>query len=216
MRVNTVIPASLLREQQAHKKSQQLEPDEENYYRVWQNLGSPYSYKVMTYMNYKGIPYKRLEANAKALVEDIPRLVGQSIVPVMLSPQEEVLQDSTPIIEWLEERFLEKAVIPDDSRLAFLMWLLEEFADEYMPRIHMHTRWGNEQNQQAVSHRIGRGLAYAVPDASVGDLAAFTGYGMDMPGLRVVGSWRPLSSIDNLINNLFGNRFILEAASAFS
>ena len=124
MRVNTVIPASLLREQQAHKKSQQLEPDEENYYRVWQNLGSPYSYKVMTYMNYKGIPYKRLEANAKALVEDIPRLVGQSIVPVLLTPQEEVLQDSTPIIEWLEERFLEKAVIPDDSRLAFLMWLL--------------------------------------------------------------------------------------------
>lgn len=173
MKVDTVIPASLLREQQAHKKSQQLEPDEENYYRVWQNLGSPYSYKVMTYMNYKGIPYKRLEANAKALVEDIPRLVGQSIVPVMLSPQEEVLQDSTPIIEWLEERFLEKAVIPDDSRLAFLMWLLEEFADEYMPRIHMHTRWGNEQNQQAVSHRIGRGLAYAVPDASVSDLAAF-------------------------------------------
>ena len=173
MKVDTVIPASLLREQQAHKKSQQLEPDEENYYRVWQNLGSPYSYKVMTYMNYKGIPYKRLEANAKALVEDIPRLVGQSIVPVLLTPQEEVLQDSTPIIEWLEERFLEKAVIPDDSRLAFLMWLLEEFADEYMPRIHMHTRWGNEQNQQAVSHRIGRGLAYAVPDASVGDLATF-------------------------------------------
>lgn len=171
--MNDITPASLLREQQEHKQSQQLGLGEENHYRIWQNLGSPYSYKVMTYMNYKGIPYKRMEANAKVSMEEIPRLVGQTIVPVMLSPQDEVLQDSTPIIEWLEARFPEKHVVPDDARLAFLMWLLEEFADEYMPRIHMHTRWGNEQNQRAVSHRIGRGLAYAMPDATPKDLAAF-------------------------------------------
>ena len=171
--MSDVIPANLLREQQAHKQSQQLGPGEENHYRIWQNLASPYSYKVMTYMNYKGIPYKRMEANVKVSMEEIPRLVGQTIVPVMLSPQDEVLQDSTPIIEWLEQRFPEKRVTPEDARLAFLMWLLEEFADEYMPRIHMHTRWGNEQNQRAVSHRIGRDLAYAIPDASVSDLADF-------------------------------------------
>lgn len=171
--MNDATPASLLREQQEHKQSQQLGLGEENYYRIWQNMGSPYSYKVMTYMNYKGIPYKRMEANAKVSMEEIPRLVGQTIVPVMLSPQDEVLQDSTPIIEWLEERFPEKPVVPENSRLAFLMWLLEEFADEYMPRIHMHTRWGNEQNQQAVSHRIGRGLAYAMPNATTNDLAVF-------------------------------------------
>jgi len=171
--MNVDILSSLLREQQAHRQSQQLGHGEESHYRIWQGIASPYSYKVMTYMNYKGIPYKRIEANAKGSMEDIPRMVGQSIVPVMLSPKEEVLQDSTPIIEWLEERFVEKPVVPEDSRLAFLMWLLEEFADEYMPRIHMHTRWGNPQNQQAVSHRIARGLVYATPEASVSDFAAF-------------------------------------------
>ena len=60
MSINDISPASLLKEQQAHIKSQQLEPGEENHYRIWQNLASPYSYKVMTYMNYKGIPYKRV------------------------------------------------------------------------------------------------------------------------------------------------------------
>ena len=173
MSINDISPASLLKEQQAHIKSQQLEPGEENHYRIWQNLASPYSYKVMTYMNYKGIPYKRIAANMKSHMEDIPRMVGQSIVPVMLSPNGDILQDSTPIIEWLEERHPDKPVVPEDARLAFLMWLLEELADEYMPRIHMHTRWGNRQNQNAVSHRIGRELAYAIPDASVSDLAAF-------------------------------------------
>ena len=83
--MNDVTPASLLREQQEHKQSQQLGLGEENYYRIWQNLGSPYSYKVMTYMNYKGIPYKRMEANAKVSMEEIPRLVGQTIVPVKLA-----------------------------------------------------------------------------------------------------------------------------------
>ena len=79
MSINDISPASLLKEQQAHIKSQQLEPGEENHYRIWQNLASPYSYKVMTYMNYKGIPYKRIAANMKSHMEDIPRMVGQSL-----------------------------------------------------------------------------------------------------------------------------------------
>jgi len=168
------ISANLLREQQAHAASQELKPSQETYYRIWQDRTSPFSQKVITYMNYKGIPFKSIQANMNATLEEIPKMVGQSIIPVMLTPDEEVLQDSTPIIEWFENRFPEKGVIPADSRLAFFMWLIEEFADEYMPRIHMHTRWGNEQNQQTISHRIARGACYSVPNASIEDIAHFT------------------------------------------
>ncbi|MBT4264919.1 MAG: glutathione S-transferase family protein [Deltaproteobacteria bacterium] len=167
------IPANLLREQQEHEESQHLKPGQEKHYRIWQDRASPFSHKVMTYMNYKGIPYKCMQANLNASMETLPKLVGQTIVPVLITPDEEVLQDSTPIIEWFEERFSDKSVIPADPRLAFFMWVLEDFADEYMPRIHMHTRWGNEQNQQTASHRIARGLCYAMPDSSIKEVAAF-------------------------------------------
>lgn len=155
------IGANQQREQNTHHNSQQLKRGEESHFRIWQNEASPFSYKLMSYMNYKGIPFKAIHANLDASMQLIPKLVGQSIVPVVLTPNEEVLQDSTPIIEWFEQRFTDNVVIPDDERLALLMWLLEDFADEYMPRIHMHTRWGNEQNKLTVSHRIARDLCYA-------------------------------------------------------
>lgn len=160
------------KEIQAHEKSQQLGPGQEGYFRIWQDRASPFSYKVMAYMNYKDIPYKRIQANAQATMQGIPKLVGQPIIPVVLTPEEEVLQDSTPIIEWFEQRYVDRAVLPQDQRLACFMWLLEDFADEYMPRIHMHTRWGNEQNRRAVSHRIARGQCYAMPQLDLSQVAA--------------------------------------------
>ncbi len=171
--MNTSILANLLREQQEHEDSQWLQPGQEKHFRIWQDRMSPFSHKVMSYLNFKGIPYKCMRSNLDATLELIPKRVGQSVIPVVLTPDEEVLQDSTPMIEWFEERYSDNSVIPTDPRLAFLMWLLEDFADEYMPRIHMHTRWGNEQNRQTASHRIARGLCYAKPDVSIKDIAAY-------------------------------------------
>lgn len=165
------IPANILQEQKALKDSRELKSGQEKFYRIWQSYASPYSYKVMAYMNYKEIPYKRMEAEANAMMGDIPRLVGQAILPVILTPDEQVLQDSTPILQYFEQLFPEKATVPEDARLAFIMWLLEEFADEYMPRIHMHTRWGNEQNNKTLGHRIARGLSFGSPSVTPQQIA---------------------------------------------
>ena len=105
------------------------------------------------------------------MMGDIPRLVGQSILPVILTPDEQVMQDSTPILQYFETQFTDKPTVPEDARLAFLMWLLEEFADEYMPRIHMHTRWGNDQNNRTLGHRIARGLTFGNPSVTPQQLA---------------------------------------------
>ena len=167
------IPANILREQKTLKDSRELKTGQEDFYRIWQSYASPYSYKVMTFMNYKGIPYKRMEADLNANMSEIPRLVGQSIIPVILTPDEQVMQDSTPILEHFEKQYPEKSTVPEDKRLEFIMWILEEFSDEYMPRIHMHTRWGNEQNRQTISHRIARGVAFGSPSAKTSDMAKF-------------------------------------------
>lgn len=168
---NKATPANILLEQKALKEAQELKPGQENFYRIWQAQASPYSHKVMTYMNYKGIPYKRITTDAGALSGKITELVGQAIIPVILTPDDQVMQDSTPILEHFEASFEEKPAIPADSRLAMLMWLLEEFADEYMPRIAMHTRWGNEQNIGTASHKIARDLTFGNPSLSTQQIA---------------------------------------------
>lgn len=166
-----VIAANILREQKAIKEALELKPGQEDFYRIWQAQASPYSHKVMTYMNYKGIPYKRITTDAGALSGKITELVGQSIIPVLLTPQDQVMQDSTPILEHFEASFQDKPAIPEDPRLAMLMWLIEEFADEYMPRIAMHTRWGNDQNIGTASHKIARDLTFGNPSLTTGQLA---------------------------------------------
>jgi len=98
-------------------------------------------------------------------------MAGQSIVPIMLAPDGQVMQDSTPIMMDLEAKFPAISTVPSDTRLAFIMWLIEEFSDEYMPRMHMHTRWGNEQNQNTLSHRIARGITFASADMDTQSLA---------------------------------------------
>ncbi|GMG86711.1 glutathione S-transferase family protein [Biformimicrobium ophioploci] len=172
MKENKGIPANIAHQQNLHEESKKLHRGQEDHYRIWQAQASPYSYKVMTFMNYKGIPYKKVGANHMEL-EWVKKVAGQSIVPVMLTPDDQVMQDSTPIVMHLEENFPAVKTVPDDARLAFLMWLIEEFADEYMPRIHMHTRWGNEQNRAAVSHRIARGFTFGSADMEAKDLAPF-------------------------------------------
>jgi glutathione S-transferase len=164
------IPANIAQEQKLHAESKALKPGEEDLYRIWQAQASPYSYKVMTYMNYKGIAYKKVRATVQELAW-ADKVVGQSIVPVMLVPDGQVMQDSTPIMVELEKNFPAISTVPADARLAFIMWLIEEFSDEYMPRIHMHTRWGNAQNQNTVSHRIARSITFGSADMDTQSLA---------------------------------------------
>jgi len=138
----------------------ELNPQQQDCFRLWCDGNSPYSCKLRTYMNYKAIPYKRMRINLNTYYQKIPQKVGMSIMPVLLSPNDDVLQDTTPIIEELEKKYSNNACTPKDTGLAFIMWLLEDFSDEYLTRFSMHYRWGNELNRITLSHRLGRSMSY--------------------------------------------------------
>ena len=164
------IPRNIAKEMQQHEQSKSLGPTEKNLYRIWQSNASPYSQKVISFMNYKAIAYKKIQATQQE-IEWIKTAVGQSIVPVMMSPAEEVMQDSTPIMALLEARFPEILTIPEDQRLAFIMWLIEDFSDEYMIRMVVHTRWGKEEGQIIGSHRIARTITFGSSNVDTQTLA---------------------------------------------
>ena len=161
---------TILIEKELHEKSRVLLSGQEDHYRILQTQSSPYSHKVMTYMNYKGIPYKRIHANQMDISWGI-KTVGQSIVPIVVTPDEQIMQDSTPILEHFEKQYPQPATIPDSPMLSFFMWLLEDFADEYLQRLQMHTRWGNDLNIETASHKIARNFAYGVPKLDIKSLA---------------------------------------------
>ena len=154
------IGKNLLREQETVLSDSKLTVDNKERYRLWCDPNSPYSCKLRTYLNYKGIPYQRMRVNLEAYNDTIVEKVGMSIMPVIITPDEEVMQDSTPIMAEFEQKYSEHSCIPDDPRLAFIMSLLEDFGDEYLTRFSMHYRWGNEINRTTLSHRLARSMSY--------------------------------------------------------
>ena len=52
--------------------------------------------------------------------------------------------DSTPIIRRLEAEVLGRSVIPHDPALAFIDYLLEDYADEWLTKAMFHYRWQYE------------------------------------------------------------------------
>lgn len=151
-------PRRIQQYQQDLAKKAELGASQQDHYRMYWDFSSLYSTKLRTYLNYKEIPYKLMQLTFDEFTEELPELVGMSIFPVMLTPDNKVMQDTTPIMEWFEGQYPEKSAIPEDSRLAWLMWLIEEFSDEYCPRISMRTRWGTESSQRTLSGRIARRL----------------------------------------------------------
>ena len=122
-------------------------------YRIFGSELSPYSVKVRSYCRYKQIPHEWIPRNQSNL-EEFQKYAKLPLIPLMITPEDEGWQDSTPIIEKLEARFPEPALQPADPALAFLSTLIEEYADEWGNKAMFHYRWAYEADQISTSERI--------------------------------------------------------------
>ncbi len=129
---------------------------------------SPYSVKVRSYFRFKGIPHRWLPRNADTMA-DYQKHAKLPIVPLVVTPEDEGVQDSTPIIERLEASFREPSIHPEDPTLRFVSELLEEFGDEWGNKWMFHYRWARSVDQESCAGRIARG---AMPRADESQHAA--------------------------------------------
>lgn len=79
---------------------------------------------------------------------DIKKRTGERFVPILISPDDETLQDTTDIIDELEKRFPTPPLIPANSSDRVICRLIELYGDEFFPMVSMRTRWAYEENIQ--------------------------------------------------------------------
>jgi glutathione S-transferase len=127
-------------------------------YRIFGSELSPYSVKVRSYFRFKGIPHRWI-LRSPASQEEFQRHARLPLIPLVVTPADEGLQDSTPLVERLEERFPEPPLQPADPSLAFLSALLEEYADEWGNKWMFHYRWWYEADQISAAARIAEQMA---------------------------------------------------------
>ncbi|HIF09782.1 MAG TPA: glutathione S-transferase [Sneathiellales bacterium] len=102
---------------------------------------SYYAAKPRSYLLQKPLPFVDLVADRAVFDEIILPKIGFPVVPVVVTPAGEILQDSSIIIEELEKRHPDNPLIPTTPKKRFVSYLLELFADEWFKIPALHYRW---------------------------------------------------------------------------
>jgi glutathione S-transferase len=140
-------------------------------YRIFGAEMSPYSVKVRSYFRYKAIPHQWILRNAASQAE-YEKHAKLPIVPLVVTPQGDGIQDSTPIIDKMEMRFPQPSINPNDGVASFVSELIEEFGDEWGNKWMFHYRWAREVDQRCSAGRIARMRAPKASESAAAEFAA--------------------------------------------
>jgi glutathione S-transferase len=119
---------------------------------------SPYSVKTRSYFRYKGIPHEWI-VRGPATQAEFQKYAKLPLVPLVVTPAGEGVQDSTPIIERFEAEFPEPSIHPREPVAAFVSALLEEFGDEWGNKWMFHYRWRRDEDQISGAERLAENMA---------------------------------------------------------
>jgi glutathione S-transferase len=122
-------------------------------YRIYGAELSPFSVKVRSYFRYKAIPHRWIVRNA-ATMSEYQKYAKIPIVPLVVTPEDQGIQDSTPIMEKMDALHPTPSTHPDDPVARFVSILLEEFGDEWGNKWMFHLRWAREEDQLSAGGRI--------------------------------------------------------------
>ena len=114
--------------------------------KVFGNVGSPYTQKILALLRYRNIPYS---VSWGDVVHNLSLLNIEPPKPVLLptlifkdnNNNDICKTDTTPIIRHLEKIYKDKSVIPNSPVLSFLNYVLEDFADEWTTKYMFPYRW---------------------------------------------------------------------------
>ena len=148
--------------------------------KVFGNVGSPYTQKILSLLRYRKIPYS---VSWGDVIQNLSFLDIKPPKPVLLPTivfknndgSNICKTDTTPIIRYLEELYKEKSVIPPSPILSFLNYLLEDFADEWTTKYMFHYRWYFNEDAENAKKMLVLQHKVDIDDASMnnfGDIIA--------------------------------------------
>ena len=154
---------------------------------------SMYTGKVKSYLSYKKIPFEEVFSSANVFKTTIKPNTGNHFIPVVKTPDDYYIQDSSEIIERLEVKHPQKPVYPLTPKQRLVSILLELYGDEWLLLPAMHYRWNFKANNSFIYQNFGRIVAPNMPAFIRGFLgkrvaSRFKGY---VPKLGITGNTIP-------------------------
>jgi glutathione S-transferase len=115
--------------------------DRDTYYRLYGSEVSYFTAKVRPALRYKRVPFVEILATPAAFRDVIRPRTGLAFIPVIVTPDDETWQDTSVILDHLEERFPDPPLVPVSPVQRVVANLFELYADEFLPLPAMHYRW---------------------------------------------------------------------------
>jgi glutathione S-transferase len=139
-------------------------------YLVWGSAHSLYTGKLRSYLIKKGLPYRELLPAQPGYGSRVVPQLGFLVLPVLETPDGDIVQDTSIIIEHLEARLPEPRLEPSSPLQAAVAALIGAFGSEALLRPAMHYRWSYfAQQKEFLVAEFGR---FICPSRDRGERAA--------------------------------------------
>ena len=129
----------------------------ESTYRIYGGELSYFTRKLEAAMIFYGAPFEMLDKN-KHDPREIEARSGTHQVPVLQTPENWMIGDTTPLMRLLDDRFPARRMFPKRP-LGILVQVVEEYFDEWIARTMVHYRWHYPESAEFASLRMARGVA---------------------------------------------------------
>ena len=93
---------------------------------------------------------------------------GTHQVPILHTPENWMIGDTTPLLMMLDNRYPARAMFPKGP-LGILVHVVEEFLDEWVARVMVHYRWHYEESSQFAAERITRASMPNADEATIAE-----------------------------------------------
>jgi glutathione S-transferase len=87
--------------------------------------------KALCYLRYKQAPFEHKAVDMFTLMRRIKRKTGAAVMPVMVTPEGEWINDTSRIIDHVEARIADRSVHPATPVQRFASYLMEAWGDEW-------------------------------------------------------------------------------------
>ena len=112
------------------------------------------SAKTRAYLSFKRIPFV-VRDDGRDIAKRLNPIVHKRIIPMVETPQGEILQDTTVTIDTLEQRFASRPVVPTTTVLFMVSRIVEFILDEFWIATAMNSRRNDPDSKQLVIREYG-------------------------------------------------------------
>jgi len=124
-------------------------------YRLYGWHISHFAGKIRGYLNYKGLDYSEKTCTAFDMKFRIPKNTGAMAMPAIETRDGEWLADTPLMMETLEQRHPSNSIKIDTPLQSVLAELFENWADDVLIPVSLHTRWSFPENYEKLLREEG-------------------------------------------------------------